>query len=203
MQNFPYNHRQLRISGGNRISQVMAWGWWGIGAVAGGCLWAIKSLSILIADIQPDYLCELAPIALAAAAFGLALTWYRESRRHRVPVGLGALALVSAVVAGVSYVIRGDDEGLFGPALMIAMIAIIVLLFWVGRPLRQTAASAHWRVIPYRLAWSFAVAVPLSGLLSALDERLLEVPLLAISILWVWLGAAHMVSAFRLDAGAG
>jgi len=88
-----------------------------------------------------DYLFELAPSFLALASLGLALAWYQEGPGTRIPVGLGVLALAAAGTATLSYVLSGDDEGLFGPAMMITMLSIIVLLFWVGRPLWRTQDS--------------------------------------------------------------
>ncbi|NJN82094.1 MAG: hypothetical protein HC802_07285 [Caldilineaceae bacterium] len=178
----------------NEIIEVLVRSWWGIAAIVGGGCWAVKSLAILTTGDQPDYLFELAPIALATATLGLVLTWHREYRSSRLPVGLGAVALVSASLASVSYIVQGDDEGLFGLTLMIAMLSIIALLFWVGRPLWRTREGEQWRAIPYPLGWAFIVAMPLGGLLSALNERLLEIPLLAISIGWIWLGIAWIAT---------
>lgn len=176
----------------SKATEILVWGWWGVASVVGGGLWAAKSVAILTSGSQPDYLFELAPIALAAATLGLILTWYREFEGSCLPVGLGVLALASAGIAGVSYIVRGDDEGLFGPASIITMLSIIVLLFWVGRPLWRTREGEQWRAVPYPLAWVFVVAIPLGGLLSAINERLLEIPLLAISIGWIWLGVAWL-----------
>jgi len=125
----------------NFFTQALSKGWWGIAAVAGGLLWASKSLTILVTGLQPDYLFELAPSFLALASLGLALAWYQEGPGTRIPVGLGVLALAAAGTATLSYVLSGDDEGLFGPAMMITMLSIIVLLFWVGRPLWRTQDS--------------------------------------------------------------
>lgn len=181
-----------------KISELLAKGWWGITAVVGGGLWAAKSLAILTTGHQPDYLFELAPIALAAAVLGLTLVWHREVGR-RLTVGLGVLALVAASAAGVSYVVQGDDEGLFGPAVMVTMLSMIVLLFWMGRSLWRTRSGEPWRAIPYPLAWAFVAAIPLGGLLSALNERLLEIPLLIISVGWIWLGVAWLASTARIE----
>ena len=157
-----------------KVGHVLYKGWWGIAAIVGGLLWAAKSFAILATGLQPDYLFELAPSLLALASLGLALAWYQEGSGARVPVGLGALAVAAAGVASLSYVLSGDDEGLFGPAILIASLSIIVLLFWVGRPLWRTRDSGRWRAIPYPLAWSFVIAIPLGGLLSGINERCLK-----------------------------
>lgn len=175
-----------------KIPEILTKGWWGIAAIVGGGLWAVKSLAILTTGNQPDYLFELAPTALATVVLGLALVWYRAQAGSRLAVGLGVLALVAASAASLSYLVQGDDEGLFGPALMIAILSMIVLLFWVGRPLWRMQTDAPWRAVPYLLAWAFVVAIPLGGLLSTLNERLLEIPLPAISVGWIWLGVAWL-----------
>ena len=182
-----------------KIGHVLYRGWWGIAAIVGGLLWAAKSFAILVTGSQPDYLFELAPSLLALASLGLALAWYQEGSGARFPVGLGALAVAAAGVASFSYVLSGDDEGLFGPAMLIAFLSIIVLLFWVGRPLWRTRDSGQWRAIPYPLAWSFVIAIPLGGLLSGINERLLEIPLLVISIEWILLGAALLISEYSIE----
>lgn len=182
----------MRTRVGRRFGGV-----WGIGAVLGGILWASKSLAILITGDQPEYIFELAPIALAVAALGLALAWRKETRGTRLPTLLTFVALLSTTSAGVSYLVRRDDEGLFGPALMVGMVSIIVVLFWVGRSFWRTRASDQWRAIPFPLAWSFVIALPLSGALGALNERLLEIPLLTISLGWIWLGVAWLASEIK------
>lgn len=169
-------------------------GVWGVGAVVGGGLWATKSIVILITGSQPDYLFELAPIALAAAVLGLAVIWREETQSRPFPTLLASVALLTSTGAGVSYLSLGDDEGLFGPALMIGILSIVVLLFWVGRFFWRTRAIEQWRAIPFLLAWSFIVALPLSGVFAALNERLLEIPLLVISLGWIWLGVASLAS---------
>ena len=188
---------------GRKITKVLIKGWWSILAVVGGGLWTTKSLAIMMTSNQPDYLFELAPSALAAAAFGLALVGYREHAGSRLPIGLGILAITTSGVASVSYVVRGDDEGLFGPALMITILSLIVILFWVGRPLWRIREDEQWRAIPYPLAWSSVVVIPLGGLLSIINEQLLEIPLLAISIGWIWLGVAFLASTSRVESKAG
>ncbi len=87
----------------------------GIGAVVGGGLWATKSIIILVTGSQPDYLFELAPIGLAAAALGLAIIWREETEGRPFSTMLGSLAVVATTGAAVSYLSRGDDEGLLGP----------------------------------------------------------------------------------------
>ena len=181
----------------NENNEIPVGNWWAIASIVGGGLWAAKSLAILTTGNQPNYLFELGPTALAAATLGLVLTWHREFMSSRLPVALAAGALLSALVATVDYLVRGDDQGSFGPASLIAMLLIIGLLFWVGRPLWRTRAGEQWRAIPYPLAWAFIIAVPLGGVLSAVNERLLEIPLLAISMGWIWLGAARLAATSR------
>lgn len=184
----------------NKVVLVLVRGWWGIAAAIGGLLWATKSVAILATGLQPDYIFELAPSLLALASLGLVLAWYREGSGTRFHVGLATLAVVAAGTASLSYALTGDDEGLFGPAMMIATLSMIVILFWVGRPLWRTRDGGLWRAIPYPLAWSFVIALPLGGLLAALNERLLEIPLLVISIEWIWLGAALISSRLGIES---
>ena len=69
-----------------------------------------------------------------------------------------------------------------GLSLMVTSIALLAFLLGVGRSLRE------WSAIPWNLGWLMIAALPIGGLLAAIDERLLEVPLLAVSLTWVVLG---------------
>jgi hypothetical protein len=156
----------------------------GLGAVAaaaatlGGLVWAAKGLAILAADRQPPWLFEAGPALFGVALTCLAATVDLPPRRRAVVITLGVIAVVAGVVALASEVVTD----VYGPALALASLALVgglVLLDRRGCP-------------PQRLAWWIGVltipAVLVGGALSAVDERLLEVPLVALSVCWVVLG---------------
>ena len=151
-------------------------------AVVGGSLWSAKSAAILIADTQPAYLFELAPLCFGVATLGLA------GKAQSIPGagsvfawGLSSLATVAGVLTALIYISFGDVAA-FGLAIMVALIAILAFMLTTGRGLRP------WSPLPWRLGWLMIAAIPVGGVLASVDERLLELPLLVVSVAWILLG---------------
>jgi hypothetical protein len=159
--------------------------WAGVAALIGGLLWIVKSLSILIADEQPDFVFEVAPFFFAVATMGVVLTW--EHNRGRASQNVRRFASVGVVAGGVAAVadVAGGDELLFGVAIATAVTIVIGLLGYTGRDLRRGKALGALSALPLALALSFLLAIPVGGALEGLNERLLEIPLLLIGVEWV------------------
>jgi len=163
----------------------------GMAASIGALLWAYKSVAILATGDQPDYLFEIAPLffGLSVAALVYALR-SQLSRPSAVPAALAGIAAVGGTVAAVAYIVDGNDEGLFGPAMLGHVVSMVVLFFLIGGEIRRRGLLPRWSFAPWMLGWFFVLMIPVGGLLSAINERLLEISLLAVVAAWLVLSAA-------------
>lgn len=166
--------------------------WSGVFAVVGAVAWTYKSIAILVTGEQPDYWFELALVFFGVSI--LLLIYAIRDRIDRfarlVPI-LAWVAAVGGAVAGVAYIIEGDD-GLFGPAALVTMVSIIVILFLIGGQVRRNQLLPRYSFAPRLLAWLFVASLPLGAVLSGIDERLLEVALMGTVVGWVILALANL-----------
>ncbi len=156
----------------------------GVAAVVGAACWAIKGAAILATGDQPALLFEIAPVFFAIAAVVLA---------RQVPGPRGQAALAAALVALVCSLVAGVSDlvgELLDPAIGLSMLGLLVALSPIGWP--RSGSSEDTRVASLRIAFLLGVgtipAIAVGGALSEIDERLLEVPLVALSLVWAWLG---------------
>jgi hypothetical protein len=155
-------------------------------------MWAYKSVVILVTGDQPDYWFELALVWFGLSILLLVYALKgRVNRFARVLVVLGWVALIGGGTAGVAYVMEGDD-GPFGPAALVTMLSMVIVLFLVGGDVRRNQLLPKYSFAPGLLAWLFIVSVPLGAVLSGIDERLLEIGLLVTVIGWVTLAAGEL-----------
>lgn len=98
---------------------------------------------------------------------------------------LGCAAFAAGLVA-VGSELAGT---VWGPAIAVAMVAVLVSLIMIGVSTRGVRRAPDRSA---RLALVIGVvtvpAILIGGLLSILSERFLEVPLLALGCMWIWLG---------------
>ncbi len=173
----------------SRRSTVLVAG--GLSAVAAGALWGVKSLNILLTGDQPPLIFELAPPLFGLAVAALAFDRRHESRARRALV-LGCVA----VVAGSAAVLSDLAGALWGPAIALAMIAVLVGLILLGSASgRSPIGSVEWVALAIGLVTVPALLV--GGALSLIDERLLEVPLVLLAGMWIWLGGLMLRPADR------
>jgi hypothetical protein len=153
-----------------------------LAAFIGGALWAVKSLAILVADYQPAYTFELAPFFFGIAAMGVAakVDPARSTARTATTV-LAIVAMLSGAAAVLLYVVTSDSAG-FGVTIMISVLCLLAVLIYGGWLVRS------WSIIPFALAATMLLGLPIGGALSEIDERLLEIPLLAVAMGWILLG---------------
>ena len=104
---------------------------------------------------------------------------------------LGWVASVGGGLAATAYIVEGDD-GVFGPAALITTLSIVVILFLIGGEVRRRRLLPKYSFAPRVLGWLFIVSIPLGGLLSGIDERLLEVALPGTVAGWVTLSVATL-----------
>lgn len=162
----------------------------GLAATIGAALWAYKGVAVLITGDQPAYFFEVALFFFGAAAGSLA--WALRAQIRPMAIVLGWLAIIGGTVAAAAYIIDGDDEGLFGPAALVTFLSILTLFFLIGRHVQRRDLLPRRSFAPLLVAWTFVLSIPIGSALSAVNERLLEVPLLAVVTAWVVLAAATL-----------
>lgn len=154
----------------------------------------IKAGAILVTGDQPPVLFEVAPLFFALGVIGLART---------LPVPRGRLALsaqIVAVVAGLAtlgslVVTEGgtatSSEDDFSALIFVGFIATIVALLMAGiATRRRPTLTSPWHLLPLVLSAGFIPLMAVGGALEAINERLLEVPLLLLGLGWALIGYA-------------
>ena len=153
-----------------------------LGALVGGVLWAAKSLGILIADYEPEYAFAVAPFFFGIAALGVAAKVDPALPRERTATSvLAAVATIAGAAAALLYIATGDSTG-FGLTIMVSVLCLLAVLIYGGWLVRQ------WSIIPFAIAATMLIGLPIGGALSEIDERLLEIPLLVVATGWILLG---------------
>jgi hypothetical protein len=161
-----------------RVKHLTRFG--GAAALIGGVAWLVKGLTILIGADQPPLLFEVAPMLFGLGLVSVAHSTMPPSPRRTAVFGCAGVATSAGMVALVSELV-GE---VVGAALAISSLTLLVGLLTVGR-------ARPW---PGPLAWWIGVAmVPaliVGGLLSEIDERLLELPLICLALAWMVVGWA-------------
>jgi hypothetical protein len=152
----------------------------GLALLIGATLIAVKSVAILATGDQPPLLFEISPFFLALGVLGLAPALALTGARRRVVPVLGAFSLVGAVVAVVTE-LTGEVLGAALAAGTLAAIAGTLVSGWRpgGDQAKRALVLIAVAVIPTML---------IGGVLSAINERLLEVGLLGYALVWAWAG---------------
>lgn len=156
--------------------------WLAAAALVGGLLWVVKGAAILLGYGQPEHAFEVAPLMFALVTLGLAR---RVPPARRSGVVLAMTAVLGCVVAAVASIAAGD---VLGPDLLMGVVTMTAALVIVGSALRRSGA-AHGGVA-LLLGVATIPAMLVGGAISAIDERLLEVPVVAIGLVWIALGLA-------------
>ena len=164
-----------------QVGQVSSWvnAAAGFAALLGGLVWLVKGIAIPAVDEQPRMLFEVAPVFYGAALLGLGLTLPQRGRRRSAVIALASISLLASIV-GVATELAGS---VLGVSLLIAALCLFVVLIALGRRARSRAHR-----LGSIIGMSMIPALAVGGVLSAWDERLLEVPLVGLAVLWIWLG---------------
>jgi len=154
----------------------------GVAAFLGGLAWTVKGAVILAGGDQPPLLFEAAPTLFGLGLMSIAYSTMSLGRRRGMALALSATAALSGLAALVSEMV-GEVADL---ALVISSVALLIGLLTLERHRR-------W---PAPLAWYIGLAmVPaliVGGMLSEIDERLLEVPLVCLGACWMAVGWAAL-----------
>lgn len=179
---------QSKHGPGNRVVRLGA-----VAAMVGGGAWVLKGGAILTTGEQPPVAFELAPPLFALGLLGLYAALGGVDPRAKVGAAAATLAIALMLGAGIA---RAVDPALtpeseeFAPlsavqlAAALCLLAALVLLGLAGRRAGHggSAALSLW------MGLLFIPALLVGGALSAIHERLLEIPLVLFAIAWLWLG---------------
>lgn len=164
--------------------------WGGLAMVVGGLFWVIKASAILLVEVQPPLIFEVAPLFFALGLLGLYL---------QLPPSAGRLGLTGVVIASVALVARlaatiyeampgaristGDDFVFpYSLFVLIGTLGIFLSLLLLGMAtLRSRGLPPPFHVLPLAVG-CFAM------LFSATAALHIEVPILLIGCLWLFLG---------------
>jgi hypothetical protein len=164
----------------------------GVSAWIGATLLAYKSVAILATGDQPEHAFEIAPFFLGLATITLLYAMIDELRRPRwLLLILGWLAVSAGAVAALSHVAgKTDDFGDLG--YLVNFVSTIILFFLISGDIRQKQLLPKWSFTPRLLAWVMVFLIPVGAVLEGIDERLLEIPLLAFAAVWMMVGVASL-----------
>lgn len=165
-------------------------------AIGGGC-WIIKGMAILISGDQPPVLFEIAPVFLIVGLLGLRSRLGNRGGRAAT-VGLWAVGL-SALLGVITWVLAVTSDGSrssgseeeFQPTLLLAFVALLIGMVLLGMVTRRTSSLGdRWSDLPLALVVAVPIVGIVGGVLEAVNERLLEIPLVLYGFGWVGLGYA-------------
>lgn len=153
-----------------------------VAALLGGLAWTVKGVVILGGGNQPPLLFELGPALFGIGLLSVAYSTMPRSRRLTAALGLGVVAAVAGLAALLSDLV-GE---LAGAALAISSVALLTGLLMLLRSGRWPAALAWW------IGVAMVPALLVGGVLSGIDERLLEIPIVCLGIAWITVGWAAL-----------
>ena len=168
--------------------------WCGTSAAIGATLWAYKGIAILITGDQPNHAFQVAPFFFGVSA--ITLVYSMTGQLHRpdwLLVSLGWLAVAAGATAVIAH-FADNEDGLGDPAYLVNFLSTIVLFFLISGDIRRKRLLPKWSFTPTFLAWALLLVLPLGAAFEAIDERLLEVPLLVVSAGWAMLAVAALSS---------
>jgi hypothetical protein len=154
----------------------------GVAAILGGLAWTLKGVVILAGGDQPPLLFEAAPALFGIGLLGVAYSTMPPSGQRAVVLRFASVAAVAGLAALVSDLV-GEVAG---EALAISSVALLIGLLALARNRRWPAPLAWW------IGLAMVPALAVGGLLSEVDERLLEIPLICLGAAWMGLGWAAL-----------
>lgn len=89
----------------------------------------------------------------------------------------GLLEVTAGATAAFAHFAQNED-GLGDPAYLVNLSSIIILLLLISGDIRPERLLPKWSFTPTYLAWALVLQIPLGAAFEAIDERLLEIPLL-------------------------
>jgi ABC-type transport system involved in multi-copper enzyme maturation permease subunit len=144
-------------------------------------MWIVKGASILLVDVQPPLLFEIAIPLFAFGVVGL------SARLGELKGPLGTAGVVVAYLAAASAVVAFLTE--LSVFIAIAGFGPFLGLVLVGSAMLQAHAfSSPWSALPLAMGLGGPLLILAGGGLALINERLLEVPIVIVGLAWVLLG---------------
>jgi hypothetical protein len=163
-----------------------------VAAVVGGAMWVVKGGAVLAVGDQPPLMFEAAGLLFPLALVGLHDRLGGEGgRRARVGGALARVAAGSGLTAVAYGVLVPSPSGAFlGLLVAVTGFSTFIGLVLLGLAARSVGALPFaWRNLPAAMGIAAIPAVTvIGGLLEAIHERLLELPIVAFGVAWVVLG---------------
>lgn len=156
----------------------------------------MKGTAILVTGNQPPVVFEAAGFAFPIALLGLHALL--ASRRPVHPRGGGATAAAALVVGlaalGVGTVADHPPKALTTAAIVtVSLCTVASLLLLGGAARRSPGLPERWKSLPWFMGLAIVPSLTIvGGLLAAVHERLLEIPIVALGVAWVLLGLAML-----------
>lgn len=166
--------------------------WGAVAAAVGGGLWVAKGAGVLLTGDQPEYTFEVAPLFFALGLVGLhARLQGRGGRPAHLGGTLAWAGVALAAMSGAHYVATSADSTLRSATIALTMLSIFGSLVLLGIAVRRVGALPRpWRSLPLAIGVGAFPLIMVGGMLEALGERLLEVPIVVIGFTWMALGYA-------------
>ena len=155
-------------------------------------MWVVKGGVILAVGDQPPLLFEAAGLLFPLALIGLHDRLGGEGgKRARAGGMLARLAAAGALAAGAYGVLVPEpSDVVLGLLVAVTGLSTFIGLLLLGLAARSVGAfPSRWRNLPAAMGIAAIPAVTIvGGVLEAIHERLLELPIVAFGIAWVVLG---------------
>lgn len=162
----------LRTDGRARLIRIG-----GAAGLAGGLAWVIKGATILVVGEQPPLAFGLALPLFGLSLLGVALLTSRGTRRT-IAAGMAWLAVVAGVMALWSELF---DSG-WDQSIAVSSLGLLLGQLALSRSDSAPAALTFW------IGVATLPALAVGGALAAIDERLLEIPLVCVGLAWMLVG---------------
>lgn len=168
-------------------------------------MWAAKGLAILVSGHQPPLLFEMPLVLFPIGLLGLRRRLGGHGERWESAGAVAAWsALGAAVATGMTVTVgRGKaTDVLVSSGIAVTALATVVGLVLLGVAARRARVfPGRWRSLAVLLGLCTVPALTVvGGALQAVHERLLELPLVAVAVGWILLGAAIALLPARTPA---
>ena len=161
-------------------------------AMSGGAMWIVKGTVILITGDQPQLMFEIPGLLFPFALMGLHDLLRGQGERRAAAGGLLArIALAMATGVAIYGVVEDDpSDAILGVGIGLTASTIVGALVLLGPAARAVGALPETlRNLPLVMGLAAVpVMTVLGGILEAVHERLLELPIVAYGGAWVAVG---------------
>lgn len=168
-----------------------------VSAILGGAFWAIKAGAIMITEVQPQVIYEIAPFFFAVAVMGLYdLLDHPRPGYAKLGTTLAAGAALASMIAIAGLFLgppewepAGDTVTLLTPFIVSAAVGTLSGLLLVGVAAARThALVGSAATLPIALSLSTFPLIALGGVLESIHPRLFEAPTFVLGVGWIALG---------------